>query len=65
MKIQLNGQTVDTSAETLAQLLAERQTDSGSVACALNGEFIPRAQYACQRLTAGCHLEVLSPMQGG
>lgn len=65
MKIQLNGRWIDTAATTLAALLAEQQIDASCVASALNGQFIPRAQYAQQILHEGCELEVLSPMQGG
>lgn len=65
MKIQLNGLTIDTSARTLAELLREQQIDAGCVASALNGQFVPRTRYETESLTAGCELEVLSPMQGG
>lgn len=65
MKIQLNGLPLDTTARTLAELLREQQMDAGCVASALNGEFVPRSRYETQPLTAGCELEVLSPMQGG
>jgi len=65
MQIELNGQRVETEAETVAALLQERQIDAACVASAFNGQFLPRAQYASQRLEAGCRLEVLSPMQGG
>ncbi|MTD29339.1 sulfur carrier protein ThiS [Erwinia sorbitola] len=65
MKIQLNGLPIDTTAHTLAELLREQQIDTSCVASALNGQFVPRARYESQALTAGCELEVLSPMQGG
>lgn len=65
MKIQLNGSPLDTNAATLAELLHEQQIDADSVASALNGQFVPRTQYEVQALSAGCELEVLSPMQGG
>jgi len=65
MQIELNGQTVETEAVTVAALLQERQIDAACVASAFNGEFLPRSQYASQRLETGCRLEVLSPMQGG
>ncbi|RPD96812.1 sulfur carrier protein ThiS [Candidatus Pantoea deserta] len=65
MQIELNGQTVETEAQTVAALLRERQIDAACVASAYNGQFLPRAEYDTQRLEAGCRLEVLSPMQGG
>jgi len=65
MRIELNGRTLNTGASTLAELLQEQQIDPRTVATALNGEFVPRSQYASQQLEAGNQLEILSPMQGG
>lgn len=65
MQIQLNGQIVETQAQTVSELLQEQQIDSSCVATALNGNFVPRSAYSRQPLAAGCQLEVLSPMQGG
>jgi sulfur carrier protein len=65
MQVQLNGRTIETSAITLAELMAEQQIDPRTVATALNGEFVPRSRYASQQLEAGSQLEILSPMQGG
>lgn len=65
MRVQLNGRTIETSAITLAELMAEQQIDPRTVATALNGEFVPRNRYASQQLEAGSQLEILSPMQGG
>ncbi|MDF2783666.1 MAG: thiamine biosynthesis protein sulfur carrier ThiS [Pantoea eucrina] len=65
MQIQLNGQTIETQAQTVSELLQEQQIDASCVATALNGNFVPRSAYPHQSLAAGCQLEVLSPMQGG
>jgi len=65
MNILLNGQTTQTGAETLAALLTEQRFDCGGVACALNGDFVPRGLYDSTTLTEGSRIEVLSPMQGG
>lgn len=65
MRIELNGRVIDTHATTLVELLQEQQIDAGCVASALNGEFVPRSQYAQRKIEAGCQVEVLSPMQGG
>lgn len=65
MNIQLNGRPVLTAARTLSELLREQQIDAACVATAVNGNFVPKAQYDSQQLTEGCQLEVLSPMQGG
>ncbi|HBV89981.1 sulfur carrier protein ThiS [Pantoea sp. B550] len=65
MRVQLNGRMIETSAITLAELMAEQQIDPRTVATALNGEFVPRSRYASQQLEPGSQLEILSPMQGG
>lgn len=65
MQILLNGQTTETQAATLAALLDEQQIERHCVACALNGDFVPRTQYDQAPISAGCKVEVLSPMQGG
>ena len=65
MRIDLNGESLTTGAETLAGLLEERGFDAASVATALNGAFVPRPLRAQATLTEGARIEVLSPMQGG
>lgn len=65
MQILLNGQITETAAATLAALLHEQQFDRGEVACALNGDFVPRGLYDTTTLAEGSRIEVLSPMQGG
>ncbi len=65
MRIDLNGQTVETQARTLADLLAEQGFEAPCVATALNGDFIARALRPATRLNEGVKVEVLSPMQGG
>ncbi len=42
MKILLNGQATLTTATTLAALLREQEIEPGCVACALDGDFVPR-----------------------
>lgn len=65
MHILVNGQLIHTESTTLAALLNEQQFDAGAVACALNGDFIPRDRYSTTSLGEGNRIEVLSPMQGG
>lgn len=65
MKILLNGQATLTTATTLAALLREQEIEPGCVACALDGDFVPRGQYDAVTITEGSKVEVLSPMQGG
>ena len=65
MKIEVNGTEHEVAAETVAGALAELGWGGAKVATALNGDFLPAAARAVQRLTPGDRLEVLAPMQGG
>ncbi len=65
MRIDLNGQTRETSATTLAELIAQENFEAPSVASAVDGQFVPRDARAEFHLEAGMKVELLSPMQGG
>jgi len=65
MKIILNGRPHETGAATLEALLAEEGRDGRTVATAVDGAFAPREARERVRLTEGCRVEILSPMQGG
>ena len=61
----VNGETAETHAATLAELIAERGFAEASVATALNGEFVPRAARAETGLAANDKIEIVAPRQGG
>ena len=63
--ILVNGETVETAAATLAELVAARGQAEGEVATALNGEFVPRQARASTQLRAGDKVEIVAPRQGG
>ncbi len=65
MNLYLNGKRIDTQSQTLSELLEEQQFDCTAVASAVDGNFVPRSQYATTVLCAGQKIEVLAPMQGG
>jgi len=65
MTVQLNGETLDTQATTLAAFLVEQGYANAKIATAVNGEFIPAALRDAHPVTAGDLIEVLAPMQGG
>lgn len=65
MRIEVNGEPLETTADTLAGLIAEQGFDAASVATALDGQFVPRLLREETRLRDGAKLEVLAPMQGG
>ena len=67
LALSVNGQSLRSAAGTLHELLAERGFDSvrGEFACAVNGDFVPRAQWAARRLADGDCVDVVAPVVGG
>lgn len=65
MKLQLNGEAIETDAETLVALLEEQGFSDAKVATAVNGQFVPTALRETQSLNENDLIEVLAPMQGG
>lgn len=64
--ISLNGQRLDTAAQTLeALLLAQGYEFKNAFACAVNSRFVPRAQWPERRLEAGDRVDVITPIAGG
>ena len=63
--IMLNGEKIAiTGAVNLEQFMGE-QRQTGPVAVALNGQFVPKSQYGETQLQSGDTLEIVAPMQGG
>lgn len=65
MKITLNGDACEVAAANLDQALRELGYVDASVATAVNGTFIPKAQRREKLLDDGDRIEVVAPMQGG
>jgi sulfur carrier protein len=65
MRIELNGETREVSAERLDAALDELGYAGATVATALNGAFVPRAARARTTLREGDRVEVVAPLQGG
>ncbi|KAB2915766.1 MAG: sulfur carrier protein ThiS [Hyphomicrobiaceae bacterium] len=63
--IQINGERMETTAATLAELVAHLGHADNAVATALNGEFIPRAARAATTLAQDDQVEIVAPRQGG
>ncbi len=63
----VNGEALRSSAATLYELLAARGLDprSGGFACAVNGGFVPRAQWAGRCLAQGDCIDIVAPVVGG
>ncbi|MDE0969725.1 MAG: sulfur carrier protein ThiS [Octadecabacter sp.] len=65
MRLQLNGETIDAVACSLADLLEAQGFGGAKIATAVNGCFVPSTVRADHSLTDGDMIEVLAPMQGG
>ena len=65
MKVEVNGEIQQVTGASVAAALAALGWGAAKVATALNGEFLPAAARAGQRLKDGDRLEILAPMQGG
>ncbi|MBM3604480.1 MAG: sulfur carrier protein ThiS [Alphaproteobacteria bacterium] len=65
MRIDVNGESRELAAATVAEALDELGWTGARVATALNGDFLPASARAVQTLREGDRLEVLAPMQGG
>ncbi|HWK66131.1 MAG TPA: sulfur carrier protein ThiS [Rhizobiaceae bacterium] len=65
MKLIVNGETREVTAETLAAVLAELEYEGNWLATAINGEIVPARQRSLFRLAEGDRIEILSPMKGG
>ena len=64
-RIVVNGEATETSAATLAELVAELGFADGSVATALNGEFVPKVARSTTKLSRDDKVEIVAPRQGG
>ena len=65
INIVVNGEATETGAATLAELVAQLGFGEGTVATALNGDFVPRGARAGTNLAADDEVEVVAPRQGG
>jgi sulfur carrier protein len=65
MKIVVNGEALETRAETVAGLLAELGYAGGWYATAVNSEVVTRDRRASTPIVDGDRIEILTPRQGG
>ena len=66
MIVRVNGTAIELADDaTVGRLVAERFGDQRWLAVALNGEVVPRSQWAECRLGPGANVEVLTAVQGG
>lgn len=64
LSITLNGQPAETSARTVAELVAETFQNTAGVAVAVDATVVPRSRWDTE-LHAGAHVEILTAVQGG
>ncbi|MBV9867461.1 MAG: sulfur carrier protein ThiS [Abitibacteriaceae bacterium] len=65
MKIKLNGELRESSAQTVAELLQELQAPVTGVAIAVNEQVIRKSEYATTPLQEGDVVELIRAVQGG
>lgn len=65
MRLEVNGQLVETDAAVLSELVVRHSGEETRVATALNGRFVPAAARASTHLAPGDKVEIVSPRQGG
>lgn len=65
LTLTVNGETRQSSSDTLLALLADLGYGADRVATAVNGDFVPERLRAERRLAAGDCVEIVAPRQGG
>lgn len=65
MKIFVNGESTQSSAETLQALLEELGKTDSKIATAVNENFVPVPARAELTLSDGDRVEIVAPRQGG
>jgi sulfur carrier protein len=65
MRLTVNGEDREISAETLGGLLAELDYEGNWLATAVNSEVVRAADRPSCRLKDGDRIEIVSPRQGG
>ena len=63
--VKVNGQDTEAQEKTIAEYLKTANYDQKRIAVELNGEIVPKAQYANTLLKNGDCLEVVSFVGGG
>ena len=63
--VKVNGEEKDISGKTLAEYFETTKYDMKRVATEINGEIVPKAQYALTVLKDGDSVEVVSFVGGG
>ncbi|MFZ3194450.1 MAG: sulfur carrier protein ThiS [Moraxellaceae bacterium] len=65
MIIALNGQSYDTQAQSLAELVTELQLSGKRIAIEVDQQLIPKSQHATTPLRPQLHIEIVHAVGGG
>ena len=63
--VKVNGTELDIAGKTLTEYLATTNYDMKRIATEINGEIVPKAQYAQTVLKDGDSIEIVSFVGGG
>lgn len=63
--VSLNNQKITLADDKLNSAIQASGLEKQKFAVAINGDFIPRADYACTLLKNGDQIDIVSPVGGG
>jgi sulfur carrier protein len=65
MRVRVNGEPVEITAERIDALLGELEYEGTHFAIALNYDVVPKSKWADTTLKGGDEIEIITPRQGG
>jgi len=65
MKVNVNNQSTETSASTLAQLIEGLQLPANGIAVGVNNRMVPRTEWDSYALSEGLNIVVIKAACGG
>ena len=66
LTVSINGEAVQLDSEmTVTELLSQQGQQNKKVAVAINGEFVPRSQYAHTKISNKDEIDIVTAVGGG
>jgi sulfur carrier protein len=65
MRVTVNGEAKDVTAQRIDALLGELDYEGNHFAIALNYDVVPKSRWAETALNTGDEIEIITPRQGG
>jgi sulfur carrier protein len=65
MRVRVNGEAKDVTAQRIDALLGELEYEGAHFAIALNYDVVPKSKWADTALKSGDEIEIITPRQGG